>query len=254
MPMARYAAVRSVPNSYDRCVRANVEKIDVRLARRQHKEYCDALEKLGVKLVWIDRDDTLPDSCFVEDTAVIFEEKAVISNMSVPSRAKETLKVAGVIEEFKATHYIKSPAFIDGGDVVKMENIVLVGLSARTNSPAIMQLKRILKDSQLRIVSVKVQNVLHLKSACTYVGNNYVLLSRGHFDDAVLQGFRKIIVPREEEYAADCLSVNGVVFVAKGYRRTKKLVEREGFEVEELEMTEFRKGEGALTCLSILWQ
>ncbi len=249
----KYAVVRPVPDSYDHCVRTNVEKIDIALAKRQHAEYCAALQKLGLKLIWIKRDDTLPDSCFVEDTAVVFGEKAVICNLSVKSRVKEVVEVAKVLEELKETYYIKPPATIDGGDVLKIEDRVFVGLSIRTNLHAIQQLRKILENSHVKIVPVKVHNILHLKSACTYLGNNYVIVSKGHFTIDILRDFRKIVVPRGEEYAADCLAINGTILMAKGYPETKKLIEKEGFLVKELEVSEFRKGNGALTCLSIIW-
>jgi len=249
----KYAFVRPVPDSYDRCVRTNVEKIDVALAKRQHGEYCKALQKLGLELIWIEGDNTLPDSCFVEDTAVILGEKAIICNMKIKSRVKEVTEVAKVLEKLKETYYIKPPATIDGGDVLKIEDKVFVGLSDRTNPHAIHQLRKILENSNLEIVPVKVRNVVHLKSACTYLGNNYVILSKGHFDTDILRDYKKIVVPRGEEYAADCLAINGTVLMARGHPKTKKLIEKEGFFVKELEMSEFRKGEGALTCLSIIW-
>jgi dimethylargininase len=252
-PTAKYAIVRTVPDSYDRCVRTTVEKIDVDLARRQHAEYCNALQKLGLKLIWIEGDNNLPDSCFVEDTAVIFGEKAVICNMKIKSRFKEVVEVTKTLEKLKETYYIKPPATIDGGDVLKIEDKVFVGLSTRTNLQAVHQLGKILENSNLEIVPVKIHNVLHLKSACTYLGNNYVIVSKGHFDTEILRDYEKIVVPREEEYAADCLAINGTILMAKGYPKTKRLIEKEGFFVKELETSEFRKGEGALTCLSIIW-
>ncbi len=249
----KYAVVRPVPDSYDRCVRTNVEKLDVALAKRQHAEYCKTLQKLGLKLIWIEGDNNLPDSCFVEDTAVIFGEKAIICNIKIKSRGKEVVEVAKVLEKLKETYYIKPPATIDGGEVLKIEDKVFVGLSTRTNLHAIHQIRKILENSNLETVPVKVHNVFHLKSACTYLGNNCVIFSKGHFDTDILRDYKKIVVPRDEEYAADCLAVNRTILMAKGYPKTKKLVEKEDFSVRELEMSEFRKGEGALTCLSIIW-
>jgi dimethylargininase len=249
----KYAIVRPVPDSYDHCIRTNVEKIDVALAKRQHAEYCKALQELGMKLVWIEGDNTLPDSCFVEDTAVIFGEKAIICNIKIKSRVKEVVEVAKVLEKLKETHYIKPPATIDGGDVLKIEDKAFVGLSTRTNLRAIHQLRKILENSNLEIVPLKVHNVLHLKSAWAYLGNNYVVLSKGHFNTDFLRDYKSIVVPRGEEYTADCLAINGTILMAKGYPRTKKLIEKEGFFVKELDMSEFRKGGGALTCLSIIW-
>lgn len=197
-------------------------------------------------------DDSLPDSCFIEDTAVIIEDKAIVCNMSVKSRTPEVIGVTRVLEKFKRIFYIKRPAMVDGGDILRVEDRLFIGLSARTNAHAVNQMKEILKDSNLRIVPVKVSDVLHLKSACTYLGNDYVILSKGNFDTDLLSGLKKIMVPKGEEYAADCLAINGKVLMARGFPKTRKLTEKEGFRVEELEMSEFRKGEGALTCLSII--
>jgi len=251
-PTAKYAIVRPVPDSYDQCVRTGTETIDVPLAKKQHKDYCEALQKLGLKLVWAKGDNSLPDSCFVEDTAFILGEKAVICNIKVKSRAKEVVEVAKVLETLKDVCYIKPPATIDGGDVLNIENRVFVGLTKRTNMHAVRQLKEIVRNDGLEVTSVKIGKVLHLKSACTYVGDDHVIVAEGCFDLDVLEGYNKIMVPKGEERAADCLSVNGTVLVAKGYPKTVKLVESEGFTVKELSISEFRKGDGALTCLSIL--
>jgi dimethylargininase len=249
----RFAIVRPVPESYDHCVRTNKEKIDVELAKQQHKDYCRCLERLGLKLIWAKGDNALPDSCFVEDTAVIVDGKAVICNMSVKSRAPEVTEVAKVLAEQKEIHCIKPPATIDGGDVLNVEERVYIGLSKRTNSDAIDQIRQILKGTGLNVIPVSLRNVLHLKSACTYLENNCVILSEGNFDTRLLSNLRKIIVPKGEEYAADCLAINGTILMAKGHPKTKRLIESEGFQVEELEVSEFKKGEGALTCLSIVW-
>jgi len=173
--------------------------------------------------------------------------------MKVESRRKEIVEIAKVLEKLKETYYIKPPATIDGGDVLRIEDKVFVGLSARTNLHAVHQLRRILENSNLEIIPVKIRDVLHLKSAGTYLGNSYVILSKGHFNAEILRECEKIVVPKGEEYAADCLAINGTVLMAKGYPKTRRLIEKEGFSVKELEMSEFRKGEGALTCLSIIW-
>jgi dimethylargininase len=251
--VARFAVVRPVPSSYDHCVRTSTERIDVELAGQQHKRYCKALQRLGLKLIWIEGDDSLPDSCFVEDTALVFGERAVICSMSVDSRAAEVVGVAKVLEKLKQVSYIRPPAIIDGGDVLKAEDRVFVGLSTRTNLEAVDQLRQILKDTNLQVVPARVRNVLHLKSACTYLGNNCVILAKGNIDVEILSGLKKIVVPRGEESASDCLAVNGTILMAEGYSKTKKRIEDEGFQVEELDVSEFRKGDGALTCLSIIW-
>ena len=253
MNAVRYAIVRPVPESYGRCVRTSKEEIDVALARKQHVEYCGTLKKLGLKLITVSADNTLPDSCFVEDTAIVLGEKAVICNMKLKSRVKEVVEVAKVLEKLKETHYIKRPATIDGGDVLRIEDTVFVGLTGRTNLEAANQLRRIGAESDFKIVPVRVHTVLHLKSACTYLRDNCVILSEGHFDVGILCDYKKVVVPKGEEYAADCLAVNGTVLVAKGHPKTKRLIEKSGFSTKELDVSEFRKGDGALTCLSILF-
>jgi len=253
MSAVRNALIRPVPESYNDCVRSNREEIDVALAKRQHAEYCSTLKQFGLKLISISADNTLPDSCFVEDTAVIFGEKAVICNMKTESRAKEVIEVAKVLGRIKEVRYIMPPATIDGGDVLKVEDTVFVGLTSRTSLHAVKQLERILAKSDYEMVPAKVHNVLHLKSACTYLGDNHVLVAEGFFDTGLLRNFKKIMVPKGEEYAADCLAVNGTVLVAKGYPKTRRLIEGAGFSTKELDVSEFRKGDGALTCLSILF-
>jgi len=252
MGATEYAIVRPVPDSYDLCVRTSIAKIDVALAKRQHKEYCEVLKKLGLTLIWVKGDDTLPDSCFVEDTAVVLGAKAVVCNMKLKSRAGEVIEVARVLRGLKDVCYIKPPATIDGGDVLKIDDKIFVGLSARTNMHAVRQLRKIVQGDGFETIPVKVRKVLHLKSACTYLGDNCVIVAEGCFDVDVLRDYRKIVVPRGEEYAADCLAVDGTVLMAKGYSRTRRLIESEGFVVKELDVSEFRKGDGALTCLSIL--
>ena len=250
---AQHAIVRPVPDSYDQCIQTKSEKIDVDIAKKQHREYCRALQKLGLELVWIPKDNNLPDSCFVEDTAMIFGETAVVCNMKMKSRADETVEVAKALEELMETYHIKPPATIDGGDVIQIKDKVFVGLSNRTNEQATVQLRGILESTGRKVIPVKVRNVLHLKSACTYLGDNYVIFSDGCFNTDILHGFDRIAVPADERYATDCLAINGTVLVAKGYPKTKNLIEERGFPVEELDTSEFRKGDGALTCLSIVW-
>jgi dimethylargininase len=118
---------------------------------------------------------------------------------------------------------------------------------------AVKQLEGILAKSDFKVVPVRVHNVLHLKSACTYLGEDCVVVAEGFFDMDLLRSHKRIVVPRGEEYAADCLAVNGTVMVAKGHPKTERLIERAGFSTREVDVSEFRKGDGALTCLSILF-
>jgi dimethylargininase len=251
-PSGTYAIIRRVANTYDECIRppSSHDKIDVDLARKQHGAYCETLEQLGLTLIEIDPDDRFPDCCFVEDTAIVVGDKAIITRMGAESRIGEEAEVKKCLRVYKGVHEIKRPGSIDGGDVLVINDRIFIGVGERTNEFAVQQVSRILGTSGYEIVPVRMSGVLHLKSACTYVGNDHLVMIPGHFDEKIFGGYRAIIVPRHEAYAANCLSVNGKVLVSRGYPQMKKLIEGRGFETIDLEMSEFRKGHGSLTCLS----
>jgi dimethylargininase len=255
-PRGDYAVVRGVPDTYNKCVRtfSPLQKINVELAGKQHKAYCRALENMGLKLIKISADNSLPDCVFVEDPAIVYKGKAIICRMGVESRVGEVEGVRETLSRHvKTLTEIKPPATIEGGDLLRVRDDLFVGLSARTNMAGIDQLRAILKNEKCNVTPVKVRNILHLKSACSYIGNDYVVISPGYFDLGAFSQFKLIRLPREEAYAANCLAVNDTVFVIKGYPRTKKMIEKEGFVTEELDVSEFKKGEGSLTCLSIIF-
>lgn len=256
MPTGKYAIVRGVPNSYDRCIRpCDFENtINIELAKAQHAQYCDILEQLGLTLIRIDPDDRFPDCCFVEDTAIVIGDKAVIAIMAPKSRRGEEIEVKSTLSKYKDIYEINPPGIIDGGDALRINEKIYIGLSGRTNQFAIQQMGTFISDWGYQIVPVKIKHILHLKSACTYIGNDYVVISHGYFDEKIFSEYHKIIAPEKEAYSANCLSVNGKVLIQKGYPNTKKLIEREGFETMEIEISEFRKGGGSLTCLSIIFE
>ena len=247
-----HAIVRGVANTFDKCLRSphSRGRIDVDLARRQHGAYCEILKQLDLALIEIEPDDRFPDCCFVEDTAIVTRDKAIITSMGAESRVGEGAEVRKRLETHKEIHEIKRPGSIDGGDVIVINQSIYIGVGERTNEAAIEQIRSILCASEYEIVPVKISGILHLKSACTYIGDNHVVMIPGHFDEEIFAGYQAIIVPKHEAYAANCLSVNGKVLISKGYPRTKKLIEDRCFETVDLEMSEFRKGHGALTCLS----
>ena len=251
----KYALVREVPDTYHNCVSDSpgANSIDVDLARRQHQLYCKALEDQGLQLIKINPDNGLPDCCFVEDTAIIAGGTAIITRMDTPSRAPETAATQMVLEKYKIIKEIKIPATLDGGDVMKIDKKIYIGLSTRTNQEAVEQVQALVKGEGYQAIPVKINDILHLKSACTYIGHNFIILSPGHFDQSVFSQYKIITVPPEEAYAANCLAVNGRVLIARGFPRTREMIEKSGFETIELDMTEFKKGNGSLTCLSVLF-
>jgi dimethylargininase len=255
MPIGKYAIVRGVPYTYDKCIKTHKTEstINVKLAKEQHTRYCEILEQLGLTPIIIEPDDRFPDCCFVEDPAIVIGDTAIISRMAVKSRIGEEIEVRNTLSKYKKVYEIKPPGTIDGGDVLRVNEKIYVGLSQRTNQCAVQQVRTFLSGYGYQIIPIKIKHILHLKSACAYIGNNYIVMFPGHFDDSIFSEYDKIIIQEREACSANCVSVNGKVLVQKGYPHTKKSIEHEGFDTVEIEMSEFRKGGGSLTCLSIIF-
>jgi dimethylargininase len=255
-PRAKYAVVREVPLTLDKCVRtySSRNRVNLDLAQKQHEAYCKTLEDRNLKLVRIPADNNFPDCVFVEDPAVVYEGTAIMCNMGAKSRVGEVEEVRRVLSPiFRKVVNIDPPATIEGGDVLRVKDHLFVGVTSRTNVDGVNQLREALRKEDCEITSVKVENILHFKSACSYLGDDYIAVNPGYFDLRVLSSFKLISLPKQEAYAANCLAVNGTVLMTKGYPKTKKLIEKIGFETEELDVSEFKKCEGSLTCLSIIF-
>jgi len=247
------AIVRGVPNTFDRCIKphGDDEPIDLDLAREQHAQYCAALEALGLELIRLDPEDQYPDCCFVEDTAVAARDWAVVCHMGAASRRGEEMAVAEALSD-RRLFRLEPPATLDGGDVILDGNTFYVGMTDRSNEAAQRWLWTVLSAEGVDVVPVAVSGVLHLKSACTRVAPGLFLLSETLDAAEAFADNDKLVVPCEELYAANCLSVNGTVIVSAGFPRVKELIESRGFPTRALAMTEFRKAGGSLTCLSVL--
>jgi dimethylargininase len=249
----RRAIVRGVPDTFGNCIQpaGDSQPVDVESARAQHAAYCDTLERLGLELVRLEADDRFPDCCFVEDAAIVVGDLAIICEMGAVSRRGEEEAVAATLSEHRQAR-LAPPATIDGGDAIHTGDKLLVGITERTNLAAVRQLDRILAAVAVDVVPVPVKDVLHLKSACTPLAPGLVLISDRFAAAEAFAEYERLIVPAEEDYAANCLWVNGTAVVSRGYPRTKAAVESRGFPTVALDMSEFRKCGGSLTCLSIL--
>jgi dimethylargininase len=201
-------------------------------------------------VIRLDSLNTHPDSCFVEDTAVIHNGKAVIANLCPKSRKGEELSIARVLEEFFPCKTVTPPSTLEGGDVIHLPDRLVSGVSQRTTSEAVRQMARWLN---VRVDTIADPQVIHLKSHATYIGNNTILSTSRFIDHPAFGGMEGIEVPVKESYAANALSVGGTVLMSKGHPKTIEKVEDAGFEVIVLDMSEFEKCEGALTCLSLLF-
>ena len=223
-------------------------------ALAQHEKYIEALKKCGVEVTVLEADERYPDSCFVEDPALITRKCAIITNPGAASRNGEKDDIIGAVRKFfpeDKIEYIKDPGTLEGGDVMMVGDTFYVGLSARTNAEGIRQLGEILNKYGLECVQVPLEKVLHLKTGVNYLENNNMLVSGEFIDKPEFAKYNKIVIPEEEAYAANCIWVNGTVIVPEGYPAVLKAVQDAGYETLVVDTSEFRKIDGGLSCLSL---
>lgn len=229
-------------------------KPDYEKALKQHAAYIEALKQCGVKVTVLPADEEFPDSCFVEDTAVLTEKCAVISNPGAASRNDETKAMIPVIKQFypeSCIEYIKSPGTMEGGDVMMVGDTFYIGRSARTNEEGIRQFSEILGKYGYTVKEVPLEKVLHLKTGVNYLENNNMLVSGEFIDKPEFASYSRFEIPQQEAYAANCIWVNGKVLVPSGYPTVEKLVKDMGYEVILVDTSEFKKIDGGLSCLSL---
>jgi dimethylargininase len=230
---------------------------DPELALEQHQRYCEALAACGLSLTVLPADLQHPDGCFVEDTALLTERGAILMRPGAPSRRGEV----GIIEAalrglFPENLRIRSPGTVDAGDVCEADGHFLIGLSARTNEAGAEELARLLGDLGYPATVLDIRNareLLHLKSGLSYLGEGRMLATSGVPRVPALDAYELIEVLASERYAANALRVNDHVLLAAGYPKTKAAIEALGYDVISLEMSEFRKLDGGLSCLSLRW-
>ncbi len=222
----------------------------------QHDAYIRALEACGVSVTVLEALEEFPDSCFVEDTAVCLRDRAVLSNPGAPSRTGEVEEMERALRSFFPSdriYRIREPGTLEGGDVLRTDTEFFVGLSGRTNKEGAIQLLTLLRDWGIPGQAVPVPGILHLKTGMSLVHGGRLLVTEEFADYPPFRAFEKIRVPTEEAYAANCLWVNGNVIVPAGYPGVRRAVEGLGCRVLEVDTSEFRKIDGGLTCLSLLF-
>jgi dimethylargininase len=225
-------------------------------AHAQHRRYVQALESAGVQVSQVVPEGAFPDCVFIEDTAVVWGGSALVARMA-PHREGEQ---AAVLEALAPTHTLKRlppGATLDGGDVLHVEGTTYVGLSSRTNRRGADALAEFLAPHGRPVVVVPVRHCLHLKSAATYLGDGTLLAAPGLLDESHFDVARVIHTAAGESGCANCLRVGGRLLVLAGYPQTIGALERfaaaGGLQVVALDVSEFEKGGGSLTCLSIIW-
>jgi dimethylargininase len=231
---------------------ANLGLPDYTLALIQHQEYVEALRKCGLEVIVLDSDENYPDSTFVEDTALLTPHCAVITNPGAPSRRGETIEIRKVISNYYSDiAEIIEPGTLEAGDVKMVGNHYYIGLSRRTNKIGAMQLIDILESFGMTGSVIKLEKVLHLKTGVSYLEKNNFVVAGEFITNPEFQKYNQLIVDDDESYAANCIWVNDLVLVPKGFPKSKKIIEEAGYNVIEVDVSEFQKIDGGLSCLSL---
>ena|SRR5438552_1239848 len=250
----RIALTRDISPHIERCVLTHVARvpIDVGRALAQHRAYEEALRAIGCEVRRLPHEPDLPDAVFVEDTAVIFEDLAVVTRPGAASRRGEVASVAETLGSYRPLRTIEAPATLDGGDVLVVGKTVFVGLSTRTNDEGARQLQAAVAPHGYSVQRLTVRSCLHLKTAVTSVGPATVLLNPAWVDARAFWAFERIEVHPEEPWAANALAVGESVLYAAAFPRTRERLLRRGLDVRDVDLSELAKAEGSVTCCSLV--
>ncbi len=231
---------------------ANLGKPDYHKALLQHGEYVNALKKCAVNVIVLEADENFPDSCFVEDTALLTRECAIITNPGALSRKGEEKEIHGVLEDFYDNiEFIQAPGTVEGGDIMMVGNHFYIGLSARTNYEGAKQMIELLEKYDYTGSTVELTEFLHLKTGVSYLEHNNLLATGEFLHSPEFKDFNIIPVQESEAYAANCIWVNDYVIVPKGFDITKEAISKAGYQIIEVDVSEYRKLDGGLSCLSL---
>jgi dimethylargininase len=229
------------------------EPIDLARAEAQHAAYNEALRRAGAIVDVLPGDAALPDSVFVEDMAVVLDEAAVVTRPGSPLRQREAPAIGVALYAYRKLLRIVAPGTLEGGDVLRLGRDFYVGLSSRTNEEGFSQFASIVRGFGYRATPIEVKGCLHLKTAVTALDVETLLVNPSWIDAAALPGVRQLVVPPDEPFGANALVVNGAVHLSARWKRTRELVEKAGFSVIALDVSEFEKAEAGLTCLSLIF-
>jgi dimethylargininase len=252
------AITRQPADSYPQGITSsNLGKPDLTQALKQHADYVNALQHAGLQVSVLPPNPDYPDSVFVEDAAVVTREFAVISRPGAESRRGEIDDLQPILAEgFENLYHINAPGTLDGGDICQVERHFLIGISERTNPEGAGQLAEILDQHGYSSESIDIRSqrgILHLKSAVNYLGDDTLLVDVRMADHPALKDYTRFVVPLTEAYAANCLLVNQVVLVPDGFPRTLELIQSAGYKAVILQVSEYQKMDGGLSCLSLRW-
>jgi dimethylargininase len=248
------AITRDVSSRFNECEITHIDRtpIDLEVARKQHKEYIKALSELGCQLVELPEEADLPDSVFVEDTAVILPEVAIITRPGADSRKPEIESIEKAVSPYRKIVHVTEPGTIDGGDVLVLGKNIYIGLSTRSNQTAIEQIQKLLDPYEYKVIGVEMHDCLHLKTAVTGVEENTILINKNWVDLHHFRNFDCIEVDASEPFAANCLPVNGEIIFPTEFPKTSAKLKTRGYKIRPVTVGELAKAEGAVTCCSLI--
>lgn len=252
--MMRLALTREVSPGMERCELSHLARtpIDLGRAAAQHTAYERLLTELGCRVHRLPSDASMPDAVFIEDTAVVVDELAVLTHPGAPSRRPEVAAVAEALEGLRPLARIEEPGTLDGGDVLRLGHRLFVGVSARSNRAGVAQLGRHLAPYGYQVEPVETHDCLHLKTAVTEAAPGLLVLNPRWVDRGAFDAVRVVEVDPSEPFAGNVLRVGSATICSEAYPRTRRRLEEEGVTVRALEVSEFAKAEGGVTCCSII--
>ena len=225
---------------------------DYELALLQHANYIEALKECGLEVTILEADDAYPDSTFVEDVALLTKACAIVTNPGAASRRGEIVAIKKVLKDFyENIEEVREPGRVEAGDIMMVGDHFYIGLSERTNQSGAEQMIAYLEKYGMSVSVVSLEEVLHLKTGIAYLEENNLLACGEFLKKEEFQKFNILEIDQSESYAANCIWVNGTVLVPKGYPRALKTIESAGYLVKEVDVSEFRKLDGGLSCLSL---
>lgn len=225
---------------------------DYEKALVQHAEYIKVLKECGLEVMVLEEDEKHPDSTFVEDTALLTRECAIITNPGALSRRGEIVAIKKVLKEYYSNiEEVKEPGRVDAGDIMMVGSHFYIGLSERTNEKGAEQVLAYLEKYGMRGSTVSLEEVLHLKTGLSYLERNNLVACGEFISKEEFQGFNILEIDKDESYAANCIWVNDTVIIPKGFPKAKGMIKSEGYAVKEVDVSEFRKLDGGLSCLSL---
>ena len=231
---------------------AKLGKPDYIKALEQHSRYVDILKECGLFVTVLDGDNKYPDSTFIEDVALCTSQFATITNPGAMTRNGEKHGIRKALQEFyNNIEEIKYPGTLDAGDVMMVDNHFYIGISERTNHDGADQLINFLQNKNMTGFKIPMKKMLHLKTGLSYLEQNNLLISGEFVYNPEFEKYSRIVVGEKEQYAANSLWINGKVLVPRGYHETKNKIENAGYTTIEIDVSEFQKLDGGLSCLSL---